>query len=75
MLFQLGTEYLLTDLGILASEDPVAIDKASLDITREAHGKDLARLSYSHLDPMTQLHHAESIGLGSLEYELVKVQQ
>ncbi len=66
---------LIPDLGILASEDPVAIDKASLDFTKKVHGKDIAKLSYSHLDPMIQLHHAESIGLGSLEYELVKVHQ
>ena len=39
---------LIPDLGILASDDPVAIDKATLDLTREVHGKDIARLSYSH---------------------------
>jgi uncharacterized Fe-S center protein len=66
---------LIPDLGILASDDPVAIDKATLDITREVHGKNIARLSYSHLDPMVQLRHAESIGLGSLTYKLVKVHQ
>ncbi len=64
---------LIPDLGILASDDPVAIDKATLDLTEEVHGKDLARLAYAHLDPMIQLRHGESIGLGSLEYELVKV--
>lgn len=66
-------ERLIPDLGILASDDPAAIDKATLDLTEEVHGENLARLSFSHVDPMIQLRHAESIGLGSLEYELVKV--
>lgn len=64
---------IVPDLGILASDDPVSIDKATLDLTEEAYGKDLARLSYPNLDPTVQLRHAESIGLGSLQYELIKV--
>ena len=63
----------IPDIGILASDDPVAIDKAALDLTENEQGINLARLSYPHLDPMVQLKHAEKMGLGSLEYEIEHV--
>jgi uncharacterized Fe-S center protein len=71
----LGTKQkkIVPDIGILASDDPVAIDKATLDLTEEFYGKDLARLSYPNIDPMIQIRHGEAIGLGSLNYELVKI--
>lgn len=61
------------DVGILASNDPVAIDKATLDLTEKFNQKSLARIAFPHLDPLIQLHHAEKIGMGSLSYELVEV--
>jgi uncharacterized Fe-S center protein len=63
----------MNDLGILGSGDPVAVDMATLEMTREMTGKDLSRLSYDHLDPMIQLHHAEKIGAGSTHYTLQRV--
>lgn len=64
---------LIPDLGILISKDPVAIDKATLDLTMEANRKSLAEMSYPELDPMNQLEHGVRLGMGSLEYELVRV--
>ena len=71
----LGTKQkpIIPDIGILASFDPVAIDKASLDLIEENGGKSLAQLSYPSLNPMIQLEHGAKIGLGELEYELVKI--
>jgi uncharacterized protein len=63
----------LEDIGILASQDPVALDMATLALTRERAGKDLAALSFPHLDPMVQIEHAEKLGMGSREYRLVDV--
>ena len=64
---------IIPDLGILISKDPVAIDKATLDLTREANSKSLAEISYPELDPLHQLEHGVKLGMGSLEYELINV--
>ncbi len=71
----LGTpqQKILPDMGILGSEDPVAVDLAALDLTRERGGEDLSRLSYPGLDPMIQILHAEKLGMGTTRYTLVRV--
>ena len=61
---------IIPDIGILASCDPVAIDQATLDLTRKKNGKDIGRISYENLNPEIQLEHAEKIGLGSRKYLL-----
>ncbi|MDL2280794.1 DUF362 domain-containing protein [Selenomonadales bacterium OttesenSCG-928-I06] len=65
---------LIPDVGILASSDPVAIDKATLDLTCEANGQNLGEIAFSYHDPLIQIKHAEKIGMGSSEYELVVVE-
>ncbi|MBN1696298.1 MAG: DUF362 domain-containing protein [Spirochaetales bacterium] len=62
----------MEDIGVLASSDPVAIDQATLDITRERTGSDLGRKSFPLIDPEDQLRHGEEIGLGRREYTLIK---
>jgi hypothetical protein len=61
------------DVGILASVDPVSIDKASYDLIVKACGRDVFRQEHPKRDGLKQLHHAAEIGLGSLEYELITV--
>jgi len=61
------------DIGILASYDPVAIDKASLDLLVQAAGRDLLKELWPENDASVQLRHAVALGLGSLEYELVQI--
>jgi len=63
----------IDDIGILASRDPVAIDKASLDLIEQKSGKSLPELSYPGLDPLVQINHAQEIGLGESSYELVTI--
>jgi uncharacterized Fe-S center protein len=61
------------DIGILASLDPVAVDKASADLVIERNrGKDAFRAGYD-LDWSVQLSHAEKLGLGRTAYDLVEV--
>ncbi len=60
------------DIGILASLDPVAVDKASVDLLNRDAGRDIVRELYD-FDWSTQLTHAESIGLGTTEYNLIQV--
>jgi uncharacterized protein len=63
----------LDDIGILAGEDPVAIDQASVDLVKQATGKDYFQNLHPAIDYTTQLVHAEKIGLGSRQYQLIKV--
>jgi uncharacterized Fe-S center protein len=66
---------IVEDVGILASADPVAVDKAALDLVEEKGGKKLQKLiKNAKLNPKYQLEHAERIGLGSTAYELVQVE-
>lgn len=65
---------IVDDIGIVASTDPVAIDKASIDLVENNGGKKLQELLKNNkLDPRYQIEHAESIGLGSTDYELVEI--
>ena len=63
------------DIGILASLDPVALDKACIDLVRasEDHGKVhlIERIDSRH--GMHILDYAEQIGLGAQAYELVEL--
>ncbi|HCS46767.1 MAG TPA: hypothetical protein DIW61_00335 [Candidatus Aminicenantes bacterium] len=63
---------IVEDIGILASVDPVAIDKASADLAIKRAKKDVFRKG-NDVDWMLQLRHGAKIGLGSLEYELIEV--
>jgi uncharacterized Fe-S center protein len=64
---------MVKDIGIIAGKDPVAIDKASLDLVEQFSGKSLVSTSYPAIDPTVQLVHGEEIGLGKMDYELVSL--
>ncbi len=77
---------IVADIGIVASNDPVAIDQASADLVNQAQGlpnsalttnlepgKDKFRAIYPNVDWEIQLQYAEQIGLGTRDYELVKI--
>lgn len=63
----------MKDIGILASLDPVALDQACVDLVYAApDGKDLIeRIESRH--GIHTLEHAEEIGLGSRQYQLVSI--
>jgi uncharacterized Fe-S center protein len=63
---------IVEDIGILASTDPVAIDRASVDLVLASAGKDVFKKNYK-LEWAYQLAHGERIGLGRQVYELVKL--
>ena len=78
--------YIVNDVGILASTDPVAIDQAAIDLINGQTGLKNTRLEsnfepgedkfkgvYPNADHEAQLRHAESLGMGSREYELVRI--
>lgn len=63
------------DIGILASLDPVALDRACTDLVRSSkdHGKIhlIERIDSRH--GMHTLDYAEQLGMGSQKYELVEI--
>ncbi len=65
---------IVDDIGIVASTDPVAVDAAALDLVEKKAGRKLAELlNNDELDPRCQIEHAERIGLGSRDYELIQI--
>ena len=82
---------IVPDLGILASFDPVALDKACADLVIKApvlHSNNILRNEHKHnslceadkfhlmhpdTDWLSGLRHAEKIGLGKMEYDLINV--
>jgi len=76
----------VADQGILASTDPVAIDQAAYDLVKSAPvvpgsaldgqagpGDDKFAVLHPDSRGLVQFEHGERIGLGSRNYELVKV--
>lgn len=55
------------NIGIFAGKDPVALDTACLDLVQKSSGQKLFEKG------RTTLRHAEKIGLGTMEYELIEV--
>jgi len=63
----------VADIGILASSDPVAIDKASFDLINKSAGTDIFKQLHPQRDGLKQFNHARMLKLGNLEYELLKI--
>jgi len=77
---------IVPDIGIVASRDPVAIDRASYDLVNQERGFTNSRLENHHevgedkfrgvwtqVDGTIQLRYGEEIGLGEQDYELIKI--
>jgi uncharacterized Fe-S center protein len=66
---------LINDIGVLVSEDPLACDKASLDLIlqNDKSGKIVQLVSNEIIDSFYT--YAEQIGLGVKEYELIDISQ
>lgn len=64
------------DIGILASLDPVALDRACVDLVRASkdHGKIHLIERIDSRNGMHTLDHAEQLGMGSQKYELVTLE-
>jgi len=74
------------DIGILAAKDPIAIDQAAVDLINQAKGiygsrlgdevdsRDKFRVIHPGVDWSVQLSYGQEIGLGTREYNLIKVE-
>jgi hypothetical protein len=58
------------DVGILASDDPVALDQACVDLVLQASGIDPFRATHPSVDWSIQLSCAEELGLGTRDYRM-----
>ena len=68
----------MKDIGILASLDPVALDKACLDLVfnHQSTAGDNSAPLVQRIDSRHGTHtvdHAAAIGLGSLSYDLIDI--
>ncbi len=63
---------LMDDIGIMAGADPVAVDKASVDMVNKVYGKDFCKEIFPDIDYTAQFKYAEKMGLGTTEYELIE---
>jgi uncharacterized Fe-S center protein len=61
------------DIGILASLDPVALDKACVDLVYAAPGNQSMIERIESRNGIRTLDYAEEIGLGSQKYQLVRL--
>lgn len=77
---------IIKDVGVVASQDPVAIDQASADLVNQQQGlegsclktstkvgEDKFKAIYPKVDWGIQLNYAERIGLGTRSYRLEKI--
>jgi uncharacterized Fe-S center protein len=61
------------DIGILASHDPIALDKACLDLIWGAEGNAAFMRRVEGRNGFLALDHGEALGLGSQAYELIRM--
>ncbi|MFW6120488.1 MAG: DUF362 domain-containing protein [Petrotogales bacterium] len=59
------------DIGYLIADDPVAIDKASLDLIHDVKGNVFEK--ENNISPLKQIKFGEEIGLGSSSYQLIEL--
>lgn len=62
------------DIGFAASLDPVALDKACMDLVCKEYGGDPFKERYPNVDSDIQLSHAEKMGMGTKDYKLIEVE-
>jgi len=63
----------VNDIGIAASHDIVALEKASFDMVNKKLGIKDAFLKVNNVSGRPQLRYAESIGLGAASYKLIDI--
>ena len=64
----------MEDIGILASTDIVAIEKASHDLVDKAHNCDDTFLKVNFTSGKNQIEYAFELGLGNRKYEIIEIE-
>ena len=84
--FPFSDTAIVPDIGILASTDPIALDKASYDLVNKQQGfehtqlcenlesgKDKFKGINAHTQGLIQLEYGEQLGIGTMNYELIEI--
>ena len=66
-------EGFVPDLGLLASADPVSLDKASVDLVIQKTGEDIFKQIHPQVSYQQQFVYAQSLNLGQTNYKLIQV--
>ena len=66
-------EPFISDIGILASTDIVAIEAAAHDLVDKAHQCDDAFLKVNSVSGKHQIDYAEQLGMGTKKYKLIDI--
>lgn len=61
------------DIGILASKDPVALDKACYDLVCAEMKHDVFKHEHPGVNGMRIIDYAHEMGMGNIDYELIKI--
>ena len=83
--YSLSNSPIVPDLGILLSGDPIAVDRASVDLVNSApfnplwsvknktDSKDKFKVIYKNIDWNCQLDYGQQMGIGNKEYKIIKI--
>ena len=66
-------KYIVQDIGILASNDPVALDKACYDLVNKYANENIFLKIYPNIDCEYQFSYSEKLGLGYKKYKLIEI--
>jgi uncharacterized Fe-S center protein len=66
-------EIIAKNVGIFVSNDPIAVDNATVDAVIAAEGNDVFKKAHPSTDWQRQLEYGAHIGLGTRDYKLVEV--
>jgi hypothetical protein len=61
----------MEDVGVFASTDLVAVEKASLDLVNKTYGVDDAFLKVNSVSGNPQIDYAHQLGVGNINYNLI----
>jgi len=65
----------IDDIGVIAGKDPVAMDQAALDLTRQNSDKNISQTAYPGINSEILIEYAEEIGVGSSKYKLIEINE
>lgn len=61
------------DIGILASKDPIALDKACYDLVCKEMGHDVFKHAHPEVNAIRAIEYGAELGMGNKEYELINI--
>lgn len=62
----------IEDIGVLFSNDPIAIDKASIDLILNGKNTDVLKDVHPQIDYLKSLNYAQDLGFGCLDYKIIE---